>query len=96
MTLPSELATRIATMSEGNLRRAILIAEASRARHGTLTANTPLELPDWEEFIVQLAKEIAEEQSPRRLQAVRAKLYELLSHCIPPEIIFKVLLSTVE
>jgi len=87
--LPPELASRIAVMSEGNLRRAILSAEAAKVHHNTLTAATPLELPDWEEFIVLLAKEIAEEQSPRRLLAVRSKLYELLSHCIPPEIIFK-------
>jgi replication factor C subunit 3/5 len=88
--LPPELASRIAIMSEGNLRRAILSAEAVKVHHNILTASTPLDLPDWEEFIVLLAKEIAEEQSPRRLLAVRAKLYELLSHCIPPEVIFKV------
>lgn len=91
--LPPELVSRIAAMSEGNLRRAILSAEAAKVRHSTLTAATPLDLPDWEEFIVLLAKEIAEEQSPKRLLAVRAKLYELLSHCIPPEVIFKVLYS---
>jgi hypothetical protein len=46
---------------------------------------------DWEEYIIQVAKEITEEQSPKRLLLVRSRLYELLSHCIPPEIILKVI-----
>ena len=33
---------------------------------------------------------IIQEQSPARVMEVRAKLYELLSHCIPPSIIIKV------
>lgn len=32
--------------------------------------------------------------SPCRLLEVRARLYELLTHCIPPEIIMKVMPST--
>jgi replication factor C subunit 3/5 len=34
---------------------------------------------------------IVQEQSPTRVMEVRAKYYELLSHCIPPTIIIKVL-----
>ena len=33
---------------------------------------------------------IIQEQSPARVMEVRAKLYELLSHCIPPTVILKV------
>lgn len=33
---------------------------------------------------------ILSEQSPQRVMDVRAKLYELLSHCIPPTVIIKV------
>jgi len=47
-------------------------------------------LGDWEEYIVLIAKQIIEDQSPRRLQEVRLKLYELLSHCIPPDVVLKV------
>lgn len=32
---------------------------------------------------------IVQEQSPERVMAVRAKFYELLSHCIPPTVILK-------
>eukprot|EP01111_Echinosteliopsis_oligospora_P006328 TRINITY_DN20413_c0_g1_i1.p1 TRINITY_DN20413_c0_g1~~TRINITY_DN20413_c0_g1_i1.p1 ORF type:complete len:358 (-),score=82.01 TRINITY_DN20413_c0_g1_i1:121-1194(-) len=90
--LPPELATRIAEASEGNLRRAILSLEAAKVKHG-LTPTTPVELPDWENYIILLAKEIFEEQSPKRLHMIRAKLYELLTHCIPAEIIIKKLTS---
>lgn len=33
---------------------------------------------------------IVEQQTPQRLLEIRARLYELLTHCIPPEIIIKV------
>ena len=33
---------------------------------------------------------IVQEQSPARVMEVRAKLYELLSHCIPPSVVMKV------
>lgn len=33
---------------------------------------------------------IIQEQSPQRVMDVRTKLYELLSHCIPPTVILKV------
>ena len=36
---------------------------------------------------------IVQEQSPQRVMDVRAKLYELLSHCIPPTVVLKVRLS---
>ena len=43
----------------------------------------------WEVFIEEIAKIIVEEQSPQRLLLVRNKLYELLSNCVPPDVIFK-------
>jgi len=88
-TVPPELAAHIADMAKGNLRRAILTLEAMKVKQQPLTASTKVGLPDWEEFIVSLAKEIVEEQSPKRLQQVRTKLYELITHCIPPELIIK-------
>lgn len=46
--------------------------------------------PDWETYCHKVADMIVQEQSPARVMEVRAKLYELLSHCIPPTIILKV------
>jgi replication factor C subunit 3/5 len=56
-----------------------------------VTDNTPIPPPDWEALIGQVAKEIMEEHSPARILQVRAKLYDLLTHCIPPTTILKTL-----
>ena len=46
--------------------------------------------PDWETYCHKVADMIVQEQSPGRVMEVRSKLYELLSHCIPPTVILKV------
>lgn len=40
----------------------------------------------------EIANDILSEQTPKRLFAVRGKLYELLVNCIPPELILKKLM----
>lgn len=65
--------------------------EAQKVKEYPFTSTQHIERTDWEVFIVQIAKEIAEEQTPKRLLIVRSKLYELLTHCIPPEVILKAL-----
>ncbi|KAI6078507.1 hypothetical protein LUU34_00043000 [Aix galericulata] len=60
LTLPQELAQRLAEKSGRNLRKALLMCESCRVQ---------------------------------QLLEVRGRLYELLTHCIPPEIIMKGLLS---
>lgn len=52
--------------------------------------NTPIPPPDWEALIALIAEEILAERSPARLLQVRARLYDLLTHCIPPTTIIKV------
>jgi replication factor C subunit 3/5 len=56
-----------------------------------ITDSTPIPPPDWESLIDQIAREIMEEHSPARILQVRAKLYDLLTHCIPPTTILKTL-----
>ena len=56
-----------------------------------VTDSTPIPPPDWEGLIGQIAKEIMEEHTPARILQVRAKLYDLLTHCIPPTTILKTL-----
>eukprot|EP01102_Stenamoeba_stenopodia_P002412 TRINITY_DN12232_c0_g1_i1.p1 TRINITY_DN12232_c0_g1~~TRINITY_DN12232_c0_g1_i1.p1 ORF type:complete len:390 (-),score=74.34 TRINITY_DN12232_c0_g1_i1:53-1141(-) len=88
--LPPELALEIAKSSGRNLRRAILSLEATKVKQdGSLAPNLKPEMPDWEEFIVQIAREIMNEQTAKCLMNIRQKLYELISHCIPPEIIIR-------
>ncbi len=56
-----------------------------------VTDSTPVLPPDWEALISQVASEIMAEHSPARILQVRAKLYDLLTHCIPPTTILKTL-----
>jgi len=93
ITLPLELADRIAIASQGNLRRAILMLESCRADRYPFVEKQPLVEPDWERFLKETGFQIVQEQSPTKLMEIRERLYELLCHCIPPDIIFKGLLK---
>lgn len=54
------------------------------------SVNIQVAKPDWETYCYKVADLIMAEQTPNRVLDVRAKLYELLSHCIPPTVIIKV------
>lgn len=54
-----------------------------------VTDETLVPPPDWEALIAQVAEEIMAEHTPARILHVRAKLYDLLSHCIPPTTVLK-------
>jgi replication factor C subunit 3/5 len=51
---------------------------------------TPIPPPDWEALISVVADEILAERSPARILQVRERLYDLLTHCIPPTTVLKV------
>lgn len=53
--------------------------------------NTPIPPPDWEALISVVADDILAERSPARILQVRERLYDLLTHCIPPTTVLKVL-----
>lgn len=55
-----------------------------------ITEKTPISPPDWEALVAQIADEVMAEHTPARLLQVRAKFYDLLSHCIPPTTVLKV------
>ncbi|XP_015926635.1 replication factor C subunit 3 [Parasteatoda tepidariorum] len=93
LSLPSELAQRIAEKSNRNLRRAILMCEACRVQQYPFSGDQDIVEPDWEIFLRDTANFIVQEQSPKRLAEVRARIYELISHLIPTDIIFKGLLK---
>lgn len=65
--------------------------EAVYAQNEKVTDKTVIPPPDWEALIAQIAEEIIAEHTPQRILQVRAKLYDLLSHCIPPTAILKTL-----
>ncbi|KAG9517756.1 P-loop containing nucleoside triphosphate hydrolase protein, partial [Aureobasidium melanogenum] len=85
------LEKRIAKESYRNLRRALLMFEAVHAQNDQVTEKTLIPPPDWEALIAQVADEILAERSPARILQVRAKLYDLLTHCIPASTILKTL-----
>jgi len=93
LTLPDEFAVRVATDSGRNLRKAILMLEACKVEHYPFKEQQIPRKADWERFIEALAVTIVEQQSPQQLQLARDKLYELLTNCIPPDIILKTLVS---
>ncbi|KZP00493.1 P-loop containing nucleoside triphosphate hydrolase protein [Calocera viscosa TUFC12733] len=94
--LPPEVASGIVAEATGNLRRALLVLEALKMQHPDLNAEK-LEIakPDWETYCTKVADLIVAEQSAQRILDVRAKLYELISHCIPPSLIIKTLADRV-
>jgi replication factor C subunit 3/5 len=60
-----------------------------------ITDQVAIQPPDWEALIGQIANDIMSEHSPAMILKVRAKLYDLLSHCIPATTILKVFLSSI-
>jgi len=88
-SLPPQLAQRIAEKSCRNLRRAILMVEACKVAQYPFSGQQEIQDLDWELYLRETANQIVQEQSPRKVSEIRSRLYELLSHCIPPEVIFK-------
>ncbi|KAK4935277.1 Replication factor C (RF-C) subunit [Elasticomyces elasticus] len=82
---------RIANDSGRNLRKALLMFEAVYAQHPEPSEKTPIPPPDWEILIEQIAKDIVRERTPAMILQTRAKLYDLLSHCIPATMVLKLL-----
>jgi len=82
---------KIAVESGRNLRRALLMFEAIYAQNPEVNEKTPIPPPDWEVLIAQVAQDCIRERSPQMIMQVRAKLYDLLTHCIPATMVIKVL-----
>lgn len=93
LNLPFELALRIAKCSDRNLRRAMLMCEACKVQQYPFKADQKVPEPDWQLFIKETASMILSEQSPKKLGEVRQKLYELIIHGVPPDMIFAGLLK---
>jgi len=84
-----EVAIEVSRQSNRNLRRAVLMLEASYVQNSI--PSLPVQRTDWELYIQQLASDITREQSPQKLISAREKLYELLINCIPADTILKTL-----
>lgn len=93
LVLPDKLAARIAASSRRNLRRAILSLEACKVRQYPFDEDMAVELPDWEVYVHHVATLIVRDQSPNKLLECRGKLYDLLSKCVPADVILKTLVN---
>ena len=71
------------------MRRALLALEACKVQQYPFKADQAVQGTDWELYISQIAREVMANQDPKTLFTVRARLYELLINCIPPELILK-------
>lgn len=89
INVPKQFADQIAEKSEGNLRRALLMLEASKVEQYPFKSDQEVKIPDWEKFITDIAKDIMEEQSPKRLLEIREKYYSLITNCIPSELVLQ-------
>ncbi|WWC69290.1 uncharacterized protein I206_103228 [Kwoniella pini CBS 10737] len=87
--LPASASKSILASSQGNLRKALLVFEAMKMQKPDLTGDLEVAKPDWETYCAKIADSILQEQSAQKLLDVRGKIYELLSHCIPPTVVLK-------
>lgn len=90
--VPSELAHRIATKSNRDLRRAMLILETTCIHSPQLNKDMPLADEAWDAAIKNVANMMLREQSPKMAMEVRGKLYELMAACLPSDFILKELM----
>jgi len=100
VTINDEYAKQIAIKCHRNLRRALLMLQVQSTESNQLVmaenenSSKKLKTAPWQLFIEELARIVVEEQSPQRLLLARQKLYELLANCIPSDIIFEKLTTS--
>uniref|UniRef100_A0A7R9U8Q8 AAA+ ATPase domain-containing protein n=1 Tax=Pinguiococcus pyrenoidosus TaxID=172671 RepID=A0A7R9U8Q8_9STRA len=87
LDLPPEFARSLSEHSNRNLRRAILLLEAAYVQSYPFSRDQAVTPLDWEAHIAILAKELSREQTPAKLLRARQMLYELLTNCIPGDVI---------
>ncbi|GAA95682.1 uncharacterized protein L969DRAFT_92808 [Mixia osmundae IAM 14324] len=93
--IPRSAALAVAQSASGNLRRALLALEALHTQDPTFQSASVagkatskiVPMPDWEEYCGKVTSTILTSQTPQQLLAVRQMLYELLVHCITPQLI---------
>ncbi|KAJ1748032.1 Replication factor C (RF-C) subunit [Coemansia sp. RSA 1290] len=93
ISVPPAFAQQLAEASKRNLHRALLMLEAAYVQQYPFAESQEMVLPEWELYTRDIAAAALRDQSPAQLMAIRKQLYEVLSHCIPPSTMFKVIAS---
>ncbi|KAL1562031.1 replication factor C subunit 3-like isoform X2 [Salvia divinorum] len=88
--LHHQLAYKIVSSSQNNLRQAIRSFEATWHTNASLTEDQDIKT-GWEDKIANIAKKVLEEQSPKQLYIIRGELQNLIEHNVAPEFIFQTL-----
>jgi len=94
-TVTDAFAAKLVKSSGRNLRRAVLQLEASKVDHYPFEADQEVVQADWEIVCADIARTMMAQQLPLVLLDVRAKLYELLTHAIPADIVFRSIVSEI-
>ncbi|KAK0604111.1 hypothetical protein LWI29_012139 [Acer saccharum] len=84
--LPMSFAARIATKSKQNLRKAIMALESCKTHNYPFVDDQPIAL-GWEEILIELAAEILDDPSTKRLLFIREKIQKLLVDFVHPKLI---------
>ncbi|KAF5451457.1 hypothetical protein F2P56_026564 [Juglans regia] len=90
--LPTTFATKIATKSKQNLRKAIMALEACKAHNYPFDDDQPVPI-GWEEVLDELAADILADPSPTRLSYIREKFQKLLLDFVHPKLILQKLVE---
>lgn len=90
--LSQQVAQQIAIECGRNLRRALLMLETMKSEY-LLNGRCKTIQPGWLTFIRKCAKLITEAQTVSQLTQLRAAFYELEAHLIPPELVFRVMVT---
>ncbi|XP_075486316.1 replication factor C subunit 3-like [Primulina tabacum] len=86
--LPQKLANQMTKNSKNNLRQAIRSFEATWQFNSPLKEDQSIKT-GWEDKIVDIARNVIEEQSPKQLYNIRGELQNLIEHNVDPEYLFQ-------
>uniref|UniRef100_A0A914CIE9 Replication factor C subunit 3 n=1 Tax=Acrobeloides nanus TaxID=290746 RepID=A0A914CIE9_9BILA len=84
---------QIVEKSNGNMRRALLLLEATHNQYSAILDTQKVAVPEWEEYLKETAQLMIRTQNPDTLLKVRQRMYEMLCRCIPSEVLFVRLLD---
>ncbi|EEA08492.1 uncharacterized protein CMU_003220 [Cryptosporidium muris RN66] len=85
LNVSNEYLIDITTASEGNLRRAILLLETAAVQNFSLSPSN-MKLP-WQRVCNDIAANVIKNPHPKTLLDIREPMYDLLSSCIPADIV---------
>ncbi|GAB0489268.1 hypothetical protein MMPV_000485 [Pyropia vietnamensis] len=96
VALPSAVATDLVAAAGGNARRAVLgleVAAAAAAAAGVPLSPRHVVRADWQVAADEAAAQMVRAQTPESLLVVRSKLYDLLGHAVPADVVLRRLVS---